>query len=127
MKFSSNLNRMFGNHLTLTLPMDLRVRVSELNEYSFVQYNGSLCIFRYKKDRQTGDDVYEFIKNLPLFEAYFTINSIKEYIQKFFPDFGSVIEEKVDSKTFKIKPTNNSSNVVKPKKDEDLPYISLKD
>lgn len=127
MKFSTNLNRMFGNHLTLNLPMDMRVRVSELNEYSLVHYNGTLCIFRYKKDRQTGEEVYDFVKNLPLFEAYYTLNSVKEYITKFFPDYAELIESKVDDKTFRLKPVSNESAVPQVKKDIDLPIISLKD
>ena len=127
MKFSTNLNRMFGNHLTLNLPMDMRVRVSELNEYSFVQYNGSLCIFRYRKDRQTGEEVYEFVKNIPLFEAYYTLNSVREYITKFFPAYAELIEAKVDSTTFRLKPVGNDSVVPQVKKDIDLPIISLKD
>lgn len=126
MKFSTNLNRMFGNHLTLTLPMDMRVRISELNESCFIQYNGTLCIFRYKKDRQTGEDVYDFVKNLPLFEAYFTLTSIKEYVNQFFPECAEKIETKVDDKTFRLKPVGNET-VSQVKKDIDIPIISLKD
>lgn len=95
-KLSNTINKTFGNSITLQLPLDMRVRVKEINECAICDYNGSLCIFRYDLN-----DNYQFIKHISIVEAYYTIEPIKEYIDKYHTKFGELIVKNIDPITYK--------------------------
>lgn len=106
MTFSTTINKMFGNSILLSLPMNLRVRIREIDECSRVGYNGTLCIFKYNDNNE-----YVFIQSINLFEAYFTIQPITEYIDTYYTEFGGKIKMNVDSKTFKRRPSDTNEKV----------------
>lgn len=114
MRFSSNINNSFGNQLCLLLPLDMRVRVRELDECCRMSYNGSLCIHTYKNSN------YSYIKDITVAEGYYTIEDIREFIKNYYPDFADKIELRIDSKTLKMRSDEEVLILKEIKKDEEI-------
>ena len=98
LNYSTILNRINGNEMTLKLSDTLQVRISELDTASRLSYNAALCVFDFKDNGN-----YRFVDNIPLAKAYYVYNVVNEYINHYYPTTAKNIERNIDSTTYNKK------------------------
>ena len=106
LNYSTLMNRINGNEMTLKLSDTLQVRLSELDTAGRLSYNALLCAFEFVGKQKE----YRFVENISLAKAYFVYNAVNEYINQYYPVAAKNIERNIDSTTYNKKSPEEIAN-----------------
>ena len=106
LNYSTLMNRINGNEMTLKLSDTLQVRISELDTASRLSYNAALCVFDFEGKQKE----YRFVDNISLAKAYYVYNAVNEYVNHYYPVTAKNIERNIDSTTYNKKSPEDIAN-----------------
>ena len=106
LNYSTLMNRINGNEMTLKLSDTLQVRISELDTAGRLSYNALLCAFEFVGKQKE----YRFVDNISLAKAYYVYNAVNEYVNHYYPVTAKNIERNIDSTTYNKKSPEDIAN-----------------
>ena len=134
LNYSTIMNRINGNAMTLKITDTVQVRIVELDTAGRLSYNAELCLFDFKDNGN-----YRFIENMALAKAYYVYNAVNEYINQYYPTTAKNIERNIDSTTYNKKNpeeiakykdeshmSNNTTETTENKEKEEKEEVTLK-